>query len=485
MQTSLGIDIGGTGCKCVAFSEDGRQLALAYREYPLAPGTADLSPDVMMDAVYEVISGCVGNLQDASTVRCITVSSFGESFIAVGADGKPVLPQMPMYFADTSNQDFVSLVEEFGRERMMRICRVRPDAYYSLSKILFTRRHSPVPVSKYLFVASYVVFRLSGASVTDPSLACRSLLYDVGNGCWARDILDAAGVRPDQLPDVVPTGSVAGQLLPDVAGRLRLPPDTKVLIGGLDQIVNALGVGVRSPGDAVDVSGTVECITPLFDGMPDNLRFYEDNYCCTPYLGKGFVTFAYNISAGSSVRWFRDAFGLGYADLNRLCPGEPTGLMVLPFLQGMGGTPEMDQAATGTVLGLNTATRLPDLYRALLEGITFEMRYNLEKLSGHGIPVGRLLACGGGAKSDVWMQIKADILGHDIVRVDTEEAGALGSAILGFSALLAADPFALAQRFVRYGSVFTPDPERKLKYEKRYLTYKQLRTLCTGIRING
>ena len=479
-MTSLGIDIGGTGCKCIAFDDKGTQLALSYMEYPLASGATDLPPGVMMESVFHVIRECVGRLEDPSSVLSITASSFGESFVAVGSDGQPVLDSMSLYFADTSNQEFSSLVEAFGRERMTRICKLVPDSYYSLSKILHTLRTAPVPVSKFLFAASYVCFRLSGASVTDPSLASRSLLYDVENNRWSADILLAADLREDQLPEIVPTGTVAGKLLPDVAASLGLSPEVRVLIGANDQLMNTLGSGVSAFGEAMDNSGTVECLVTLFDPMPEDIHFHEENYNCIPYLGRGYVTYAYNISAGSSVRWFRDAFGMDYDKLNLLCPEEPTELMVLPFLQGMGGTPEMDQGATGTIMGLKTSTRLPELYRALLEGITFEMRYNRDKLNDYGVRFDRLFACGGGARSDAWMQIKADILGCDITRVDTRETGTLGGAILGMSALTGADPFDLAASFVRHGRTFTPDPARCRIYEERYSLYKKVRSAGKG-----
>ena len=483
-MVSLGIDIGGTGCKCVAFDRKGTQLALAYREYPLTSGTADLPPEVMTDSVKTVIRQCVDQLPEASAVQAITVSSFGESFIAVGADGRPVSETMPMYFADTANEAFFSLVDAFGPEKMMRICRIKPDAYYSLSKILYTLRTSPVPVYKFLFVASYICYRLCGEAVTDATLACRSLLYDVEGSCWSEVILSAAGLRKEQMPHLVPSGTVAGNLLPDIARELGLSSDVKVLIGAHDQIVNALGSGVRHLGEAVDNSGTVECITPLFSNLPKDFSFHSDNYACVPYLGKGYVTYAYNISAGSAVRWFRDAFGMGYDALNDLCPDKPTGLMVLPFLLGMGGTPEMDQGARGAILGLTTSTRVPDMYRALLEGITFEMRYNQEHLGGHGITFDHLFACGGGARSDAWMQIKADVLDCRITRVDTKETGALGSAILGLSALTGEDPFLIAAESVQHGQIFLPDPERRDFYRERFVMYKQLRGLANQLRFN-
>jgi len=150
-----------------------------------------------------------------------------------------------------------------------------------------------------------------------------------------------------------------------------------------------LGAGVQKIGDAVDTSGTCECITPLFPAIPETLDFQKNNFACVPYLeDRGFVTYAYNISAGSVVRWYRDALGYHlkedgksiYDILNETSPIEPTCLMVLPFLQGMGGTPDVDPNMTGLIAGITTQTRLPDIYRAILEGITFEMRYNMERL---------------------------------------------------------------------------------------------------------
>lgn len=261
-------------------------------------------------------------------------------------------------------------------------------------------------------------------------------------------------------------------------------------MGAHDQIVNALGAGVDCVGDAVDTSGTCECITPLFAAMPDTLKFQQDNYACVPYLeNRGYVTYAYNISAGSVVRWFRDALGGSlrmdadlqgksiYDLLNESCPAQPTALMVLPFLQGMGGTPDVDAGATGLIAGLSTQTRLPDIYRAILEGITFEMRYNQEKLAEHGIRFNRLYACGGGARSAVWLQIKADILGCDIIPVQSEETGAMGSAILGLAAVTGETPFEIAARFRRFGACVRPKPENRAIYNARYEVYKALRGL--------
>jgi xylulokinase len=486
---SLGIDIGGTGCKCVAFSDKGEQLALSYEEYPLAAGTVNLPPEILCQSVFRVIRVCADNLPSKEEIAAITVSSFGESFVALDADGNP-LDDIRMYFGNSESAAFDALVERVGAERFMDICRILPDSSYSLAKMLYTKEIAPRPVWKFLFIAGFLCYRLSGKAATDVSLACRSLLYDVKERCWSDELLGQANIRKDQLPEVVQPGTALGRILPEIAAGLGLPETTLVVIGTHDQIVNALGAGVQRAGDAVDTSGTCECVTPLFPEIPESPDFQRDNFACVPYLeGRGYVTYAYNISAGSVVKWYRDALAYHlkqdersiYDVLNESAPTEPTDLMVLPFLQGMGGTPDVNPNMTGLIAGLTTQTRLPDIYRAILEGVTFEMRYNQERLAENGVTFQRLLACGGGARSKVWLQIKADILGCDIIPAQTEETGAMGSAILGFAAVLGVSPLEIAPRFWKYGETIRPNNAHMEIYNRRYALYKQLRAFYKEI----
>lgn len=486
---SLGIDIGGTGCKCVAFRDDGTQLALSYAEYPVPAGTVNLPPEILTVSVYKVLADCAAKIENKNEIAAITVSSFGESFVAVDEDGK-ALTDILMYFGNTESEEFTALVEKIGVEKFMRITRILPDASYSLSKMLYTKKVANRPVWKYLFIAGFICYRLSGVPCADIPLACRSLLYDVENRCWSKELADACGIDLSTLPEAVPAGTKVGTLLPELAEQVGLPTGIPVVIGAHDQIVNALGVGVQNPGDAVDTSGTCECITPLFGSIPENLDFQQNNFACVPYLeDMGYVTYAYNISAGSVVRWYRDALGFWmdkdakaqgksvYDLFNEMSPAAPTDLMVLPFLQGMGGTPEVDPTATGMIAGLTTQTRLSDIYRAILEGVTYEMRYNQEKLQENGVQFERLYACGGGAKSAVWLQIKADVLGCDIIPVQAEENGAMGSAILGIAAVTGKSVFEVAKPFWRYGATVTPNPENQKIYDEKYARYCQLRKL--------
>ena len=465
-MVSLGVDVGGTGCKCVAFSERGVQLAMAYAEYPVEAGTDRLPPKLLTECVFRVIGQCAAQVEDEAV---ITVSSFGESFVPLDEKGE-ALTDILLYYGDGRNEAFEQLVEAVGKQKIAQIARVLPDASYSLAKMLLTKQ-----AAKFLFVAGFLAWKLSGVMATDVSLACRSMLYDVEHGCWSEELVTAAGLRMEQLPEVLPAGTCLGDILPCVASELGLPETVKIVLGAHDQIAGALGAGVQQHGDAVDICGTCECLTPMFGQIPA-ASFTEHNFACVPYFG-GFVTYAYNISAGSVVRWYRDTFGVGYGEMNETCPEHPTELLVLPFLQGMGGTPDVDPGAVGTVLGLTTKTRLPELYRAMLEGITLELRYNMELLAKAGIKVERIFAAGGGARSMPWLQVKADILNCAVTPVAAEETGALGSAILGFSAVTGEDAFAIAKRSARYGAAILPKPEHTAIYEEKYKTYTALRRM--------
>ena len=375
---SLGVDIGGTGAKCVAFRDDGAQLALSYHEYPNPPGKVNLDAEVLASSVMRVIRECADSLSCKEDVAAITVSSFGESFVPVDAEGN-ALTDIIMYFADSSSEEFDNLVARVGPERFMKIAKIVPDASYSLAKMLYTRSTVQTPVWKFLLIAGFICYRLSGVPATDVSLACRTLLYDVEKRRWSEELIGAAGLDVSMMPDVYEPGSIIGELTAGVAERLGLSQSVKVVIGAHDQIVNALACGVCEPGDAMDGSGTSECIEPLFADIPSDAGFVAENYAAVPYVdGRGYVTYAYNLSGGAVVRWYRDQLALHLADqaraegvsvydiLNRVCPDGPGELIALPYLQGMGGTPDIQVNARGAFWGVSMQTGLPEMYRAIL-----------------------------------------------------------------------------------------------------------------------
>jgi xylulokinase len=484
----LGLDVGSTGCKCVAFLDNGNELASHYCEYPTISGQADLNPNMLRTSVLEVISGCAAKVDNRSDIVSITVSSFGESFVSLGEDGEPT-SNIIMYYADRAQSELEQMVDAVGAERIMGITRAMPDTMYSAPKMMWTIRNQKTPVRKFLLIADYICYVLTGEYVTDYSLAARTMLFDPIRLDWTSDLLNAAGISKDKLPSPVPTGTIIGKVLPKVADEAGLPLNTKVVIGAHDQVVNALGAGVLEAGDSVDGTGTVECITPLFTEIPSDLSFIRNNYVTIPYLRPGnYVTYAFNFSGGSLVKWFRDTLAIhlksraladgvsSYELLDKQCATTPTDLLVIPHFQGAGGTPDMAKSAKGLIYGLTMDTGMSELYRAVMEGLTYEMAYNLEVLSEFGISTSRMFAAGGGARSSIWLQIKADILNKEIVPVRSEEAGALGGAILAASSIGLYGSIEQAVRhFVKYKDAVVPNDKVRSHYTEKYGEYKELR----------
>jgi len=233
----------------------------------------------------------------------------------------------------------------------------------------------------------------------------------------------------------------------------------------------------------------VECITPVFGYIIRDRDFPARNFVCVPHAEKGkFVTYAFNWAGGVLVKWFRDCFashmkeeakakGISvYRMLDEMCPSQPTDLIVLPHHMGAGGTPDMVPSAKGVFAGMTMKTTLADIYRAVLEGLTFEMLYNIEALSHFGIDISSLRATGGGSSSPVWLKIKADILGRDITPLKTDEAGTAGCAMM---AAVASGTFKslsqAAEVFVHPAQTRFPDEKENAFYKEKYLKYKQIR----------
>ena len=483
----LGLDIGSSGCKCVAFTLDGEELCSEYREYTHVPGMANLDPFALKEAAFSVIRGCASKLEDRRAVSAISISSFGESFVALDDKGEP-LGDIVMYYVDASSSLFSGVVERAGADRLIEITRVMPETMYSLAKMLPIIQERG-KVWKFLQVMDYIAWSLSGETCTDYSLATRTLLFDLSKLAWSDEILDCAGIPKDALPTPVKSGSIVGSITPAAASELGLERSVSIVICAQDQIAGALGSGVLEEGDAVDGNGTVECITPLFTGLREP-GFTLNNYVTIPYLtAGGYVTYAFNFTGGSLLKWYRAAFGSGlkgeaggsfYEHMNRNCPPAPSELVVIPHFQGAGGTPEIVREARGIIYGLDLKSDAYGIYRALLEGLSFEMKYNLEKLHSFGIDPRRFFAAGGGAKSKQWLQIKADIWGCEVLPVLTEEAGAQGTAIMAAAALHGEDITAVAKRFVKYGAPVKPSGEHAETYEKKYELYKNLRSFSLG-----
>lgn len=491
----LGLDIGTTGCKALVFDEQGRPLASAYREYPvLAPqeGWAELDSERVMRACLEVVREAAGAAA-GDPVCGLGVSSQGEAFTPLDAQGR--LLGNGMVSSDARARTLCETWgREFGREKLYRLTGHTVHPMFTLFKLLWLREQRPEiwnQTAQCLCYEDLFHKRLGLDPAIGWSLAGRTMLFNVLTHAWDAEILAAVGLRPDQLARPLPSGAKAGVIPAVVARSLGLPDGVVVVTGGHDQICGALGAGVTTEGMAMYATGTVECITPAFLKPVFSPELYQSNLCTYDYtMGGLYTTVAFSLTGGNLLQWFRDEWSAAevaeaaragrnaYELILEQMPETPSGLLVLPYFTPS-GTPYFDTDTKGAILGLRLTTHKRDVLRALLEGVAFEMRLNLDILRRSGVPIRELRAIGGGARSRRWTQLKADVLHTPITTVRVPEAGCLGTAMLAKAAVTGESLAAMVGAWVQTDQVVQPDPERAAFYDRQFDTYRRLHpALC-------
>jgi xylulokinase len=488
----LGVDIGQTGCKALVFDETGRPLAGSYREYPILaaqPGWAELDSRQVVDYCKDAIAEVAAAVSDCDAIEAIGVCSQGEAFTVIGSQDQYLCNAMITSDTRASSQ-VARLSQSPGVQFLYQLTGHSPHTMFSLFKLAWLRDNRPKVLDKAAKVLCFedlLGYALTGEAVIDHSLAGRTMMFDVRRECWSEQVFDLIGLSPQVMSKPSPSGRIVGALRPSVSQELGLSPGAVVVAGGHDQPCGALGAGVVGPGVAMYSTGTSECISPAFAELLLNDTLRDANLATYHHVVPGlYFTVAFNVTGGNLFRWYRDQFGQReirqalaqgsdpYDLLMSQIPDEPTSLLVLPHFAAT-GTPHFDLSPVGAILGLQLATQRGEFIKALLEGVTYEMRLNVEILARAGIAIDELRAIGGGAKSDAWMQIKADIIGKPIVAMEVSEAAGMGAAMLAAvgSGALASLGEAVAA-WVRPKRVFEPAPDRTAAYTQRYATYSKL-----------
>ncbi len=485
----LGIDVGTSGCKAAAFSAEGRRLGAAYREYPTLrpqPGWAELDSAAVIravkDAIRETAAQCSGD-----PITALSVSSMGEAMTPVDARRRILAPCI--LSSDTRGGETVEAIKrEIGQRAFYEINPNILGVNYSLPKLNWIRRHQPEVyerADKFLLWADMVGCALGGEAMTSYSLANRTMLFDIRRERWSDRLLELGGIDRAKLPDAKPSGTIAGTVPPAIAEELGLRPGAAIVLGGHDQCCNSLGAGIVEAGRAVCGIGTFECICPSYDFIPPAESMLAGGLNVEHHILPGlYVSFIYN-QGGALLKWFRDAFASAdrrsleagqdiYDALAAEMPSEPTRLLTLPYFE-MTGPPQFVADAAGAIVGLKTSTTRGEILRSIMECETFYFVDSLERLKELRVDSSEFVATGGGAKSDAWLQIKADILGVPFARPRILECSALGAAILaGWATGVFSSPKEGVERFVAIDRVFEPNPARHETYRDLCQKYRQL-----------
>ena len=486
----LGIDIGTTSCKAAVFSDNGSLSAIAYREYqknPLPAGHAELNSQKVLEDIWDSIAEVAGNSMK-DPIIALSISSVGEAMTPVTADRKVI--GNSILCSDTRGAEYMHRLS--GQISQKQFYQINPNILgpnYSLPKLLWIRKNQPDLYNrayKFLLWADLVTFMLGGDPVTSYSLANRTLLFDIRQEDWSEELLGLTGIERQKLPLTAASGTIAGTVCEEMAERLNLPKGVKIVVGGHDQCCNALGAGVFEQGKTVCGMGTFDCITPIYNSIPeDSLLFIENGLNVEHHVIPGhYASFLYNQS-GSLVKWFRDTFASAdkialekgkdiYDVLMAEIPEGATELCVLPHFE-MTGPPKFISDSCGVIVGLKTTTTRGEILKAIMESTTFYFVEVLKMLKNMGIEISEFTATGGGAKSDAWLQIKADILGIPFKRLKQTECGLVGAAVIaGLATDIWSSPTQAISNFVQPEVVFEPDKVLSISYQQKYELYKEL-----------
>ncbi len=487
----LGIDMGTTATKAVAFDRDGRPLCAAHRENPIldrGDGQFDFDTQAIRARLWEILSE-VAQATRRDPVEALAVSSCGEVAVPV-ARGLNALGDAAVGY-DARGGDVAERVNrEMGEIGVFRATGGYLSAVSKLAKVAWYRRHRPDLYDrawKFLGNGEWVCALLGGQPLTTPSVeGCCGAMRADGAG-YVPDILRIAGLDAEKLPRIVPSGTAAGRMSEPAARELGFRPGVLLVTGGLDQQCAALGAGAVRPGQVSYGMGTVFCLTIVTPGPDLSEDMFRDRLSSRLHAVSGrHNTFVYNRTGGAALKWYRDtlggemraqaeALGLDVYDLIlKEMPDEPTRLLTLPHF-APSGPPHLDAASRGAVVGLTLGTSRGEVVKSLLEGAAMEMRLGVDLLERRGTVVDDFIATGGGARSDAWLQIHADIFEKPFRRSAATEAGCLGAAILaGVAAGAFASVDEAVARVCRTSDRFDPDPRRGATYRKRLETYRRL-----------
>jgi xylulokinase len=332
------------------------------------------------------------------------------------------------------------VTEKIGAERLIQLTCNPALANFTLTKFLWVRENEPERwkrVRSVMLPKDYVRFRLTGDRAIDMADASGTLMLDVANRRWSKEMLAATGIDEELLPALYESPEVCGKISAEGAAATGLKAGTLVVVGAGDQAAGATGMGIVTPGAVSATIGTSGVVFAATDRPALDPKGRLHTFCHA-IPGRWHVM-GVTQAAGLSLRWFRDQFGAGKDDgrdpYERLsdeaaavAPGS-NGLLWTPYLMGE-RTPHLDPGARGALVGLTASHTRPHVIRSILEGVAFSLRDSFTIFSEMGVPVNSIRLGGGGARSRLWRQIQADVYGKEVEVVEAEEGAAYGAAIL-------------------------------------------------------
>lgn len=489
MPVFVGCDLGTMGSKAAVVDEDGTLLGESFEEVPLdrpRAGWVEQDPLRIEASAHRVVRQAVGESRRREDVAGI---AFSGQMSGIGTVDQHMEPATPYdSWLDTRCEPWIERMATHA-DRVVELSGC-PPTYSHGPKMLWWQHERPddhARIARFVPIGSFVTARVAGLSVDDAFVDDTHLHFsnvaDTAAGTWSDELVDLVGLDPARLPRIVAPTDVVGTVTREAAEAMDVPVDTPVAAGAGDTAAAALGAGAVVPGRAFDAAGTASVLAMAVDGFhPD--RATHTLMCSRSIVRGGFLSLAFVNGGGLALRWFRDNLAGdlagredGYRRLDKLAakvePGSD-GLLWFPHLQGRVLPPRPH--ARGSWVGLTSHHGPGHLFRAILEGIAFEYaEWSRLAAEAGGGDLAEARVGGGGAASDLWNQVKADVLGIDWVPTATRECGVLGDALVAAAATGHVDDLATAvDQWQATRQPVQPRPDEHDRYRRLQPAYRAL-----------
>lgn len=495
MSYVLGVDLGTTAIKAALFDKDGAEVVSHTEEYSLItakPGHVELEAQTYIDtfrnAVRAVLSG------SDRDISVLGLSAQGETLLCLGEDGDPIR-NVIVWMDNRATAEAQEIEDHFGRDTIHATTgQVAMDPIWPASKLLWLKRHEPETFSRaarFALLKDYILLRLTGRLISEDSLLCTTILWDIRSRGYWPEMLQYLGVEEQQLPEIARQGEIVGQVAEAGSRDLGVPVGIPVSVGALDQACGALGIGNAVPGIFSESTGSALTSVTLVNEL--TLDPHAQVPCFPSAIAGQYML--HNFSTGGMVmRWYRDEFCRAESEIEELCgvnaywlidqevasvPPGSEGLIVLPHLQGA-GPPDLDPFAKGVIFGITLAHGKAHLSRGIMEGVTMVLKRMIDATAKLGVEVEQIISLSGGSKSDVWCQIKADATQVPVHTLRSADAAACrGAAIIaGAHGDVWESVESAAARELVFERTFQPRPEYAAVYAQLFDRFVALQEMA-------
>ncbi|WP_226670771.1 xylulokinase [Metabacillus litoralis] len=480
MSYFLGIDLGTSSVKTCLIDQKGKVLSSFSEPYQISTPNANWAeqdPDVWWIATKKTIQGCLAHARTSIEVTGIGLSGQMHGLVMVDKSGEVIRPAI--IWCDQRSQDqinflYETLPQDIGLETLNAI-----SPGFLLPSLIWVKQHEPIHyerIDKVMLPKDFIRYRLTNEIGTDTTDGCGTLIFNPSERSWAKGIIRALDLDMSIFPVCREPYEIAGYVTSRAAKETGLKIKTPVVFGGGDQPMQAVGNGIISPGT---VSCTIGTGGQLFS--PISKPKYDENFRTNTFCHvRNWYLLGANLSAGLSLKWLMENvinepdFTRLNDEVSKIPPGSEK-VLYLPYLNG-DRTPNMDPKAKAIFFGLQLKHNRYHLARAVMEGVAFSLRDSLEIFHTLQVPMSKIIASGGILRSELWLQILADVFQRNIYRNITKEPACLGAAIMAAVGTKKANSLeeAVNEMVKMDNKSIEPQNENSPIYEEQYMVYRHL-----------